>query len=60
MTQGSALVLVVTWPTAVDIRKSGLNLLIFHFVALNYLMCFVNVPISMFTVMLKRDGCVVS
>ena len=48
------LVLMVTYPQSG--AKSGLNLLIFHFVAVNLWMCMVNVPVSVFFILAKRDG----
>ncbi|OQV22585.1 hypothetical protein BV898_03410 [Hypsibius exemplaris] len=48
------LVLLVTWPGAGS--KFGLNLLIFHFVAVNLFMCLMGIPISVILILLKRDG----
>ncbi|OQV22584.1 hypothetical protein BV898_03409 [Hypsibius exemplaris] len=48
------LVLLVTWPDAGS--KFGLNLLIFHFVAVNLFMCLMGIPISVILILLKRDG----
>ncbi|OWA53942.1 hypothetical protein BV898_18366 [Hypsibius exemplaris] len=36
--------------------KAGVNLLIFHFVAINLLMCLVTLPIAIFIMLAKRDG----
>ena len=50
----NAIVLAVTWPKGQ--RKFGINLIIFHFVAINFLLCCVNLPLSVFTVVVKRAG----
>ncbi|OQV12705.1 hypothetical protein BV898_13026 [Hypsibius exemplaris] len=52
---GNLLVLLVTWPKTAA-RKSGLNLLIFQFVAANLFMCLVNIPTSVFMIQSQRDG----
>ena len=47
-------VLIATWPK--KSHKAGLNILIFHFVTANLLMCLINLPISVFLVMAKQHG----
>ncbi|OWA53947.1 hypothetical protein BV898_18371 [Hypsibius exemplaris] len=48
------LTLRVIW--SVKLRKPGVSLLIFHFVAVNLLMCLVTLPTAILVVMGKRDG----
>ncbi|OWA53941.1 hypothetical protein BV898_18365 [Hypsibius exemplaris] len=48
------LILRVAWPS--KFKKSGVSLLIFHFVAVNLFMCLVIVPVGVVIVLAKRDG----
>ena len=53
---GNMLVLFVTCPKRGPVTKSGVSLLIFHFTSLSFAMCLVNIPVTIFMILAKRDG----
>ncbi|OWA53645.1 hypothetical protein BV898_18066 [Hypsibius exemplaris] len=50
----NVLLLRVMW--SAKLQRSGVSFLLFHFVAVNLLMCLITVPAAIFLVVVKRDG----
>ncbi|OWA53644.1 hypothetical protein BV898_18065 [Hypsibius exemplaris] len=50
----NVLLLRVMW--SAELQRSGVSFLLFHFVAVNLLMCIVTTPIAVILVLVKRDG----
>lgn len=51
--------LLATWPGKKTGNKSGLNLLVFNFIAANLLSCLVNIPAKIIMVQAKQSGTVI-